>query len=121
MKYIIKLLFLAAFLMPFTNASADTHEDATMDVLEHVDAAEVDHDVKLPEIEGERAEVTHSVDLPEHANDDAEDKVNESHDSMEDEKSEVEIEAPEIEAPEVEAPEIEAPEVEAPEMRENDS
>jgi len=103
MKHFIKLLFLLPFIMPFSSANADNHDDATMDVLEH-DSAEVFHEVTLPEETGHHAEVKHHVELPSHASENAREHVNERHSDKDDD---TEAEKPEVEKPEVEKPEIE--------------
>ena len=81
--------------MPFSAVNADSHEDATMDVLEH-DSADVLHEVTLPEETGHHAEVKHHVELPSHASENAREHVNERHSDKDDD---TEVETPEIEKP----------------------
>ena len=83
MKHLKQFYFVIALLIP-AYSYADSHEDATMDVLEHLDSAEVTHEITLPEETGKRAIVKHHVHLPDHANDKAHDKLNENRGNRDD-------------------------------------
>ena len=84
MKYINLLLL--PFMMNATLASADTPDDVTMDVLDHIDSADIFHEVSLPEKKGQRATVLHQVTLPKSASDNAKDHVNEKGSDRDDTK-----------------------------------
>ncbi len=64
MKNLIKILFLFAFITPFATVSADSHEDATMEVIEHSNTERYEHEIELPDSSDD---VAHDK---EHRNDD---------------------------------------------------
>lgn len=81
MKYIIKLLFIFAFIMPITVVTADTHEDATMDVIEHSDLDHFENEIELPETDDDNHGSNHddSPDSPDSPDtEDGRDEVDES-------------------------------------------
>ncbi len=83
MKNILKLLALLAFIMPFGIATADTHDDATMDVISHSDATEYDHDIHVPDDADDDKD--HAKDAAHDADEDKmDDDKDESHEEKED-------------------------------------
>jgi len=82
MKHLIKIIFLLAFIAPFTSVSATTHDDATMDVIEHSSSERYEHEIELP---NDNDDVAHDK---EHRNDDehGQDEANDDRDNSMDDK-----------------------------------
>ena len=49
MKIFANILFLSLFSLPFGITAADTHDDATMDVIEHSNSDHYENEIELPE------------------------------------------------------------------------
>ena len=49
MKIFANILFLSLFSLPYGIAAADTHDDATMDVIEHSSSDHYENEIELPE------------------------------------------------------------------------
>lgn len=75
MKNLIKILFLFAFITPFATVSADTHDDATMEAIEHSNSERYEHEIELPDGSSDDADHDreHAAD-DNHEKDDMDDK-----------------------------------------------
>ncbi len=83
MKHLIKILFLLAFIAPFTSVSATTHDDATMDVIEHSSSERYEHEIELPNDDDAAHEKEDHNDA-DHGKDDADEDKNDSMDDKDD-------------------------------------
>lgn len=88
MKILLKLAIIFSFILPYSFVSADTHDDATMDVIEHSSSEHFEHEIELPHADDDDHEKGHhdSKDDDDHdEKDDAKDDDKEdSHDEKED-------------------------------------
>ncbi len=83
MKYLLNLLFLMAFAMPFSSVSASPYDDATMEVMEHSDAAKYDHDIDIPEDKDDDHDKDHAKE-EKHEKHDMDDDKDDDKDEKED-------------------------------------
>lgn len=88
MKTLTKLAFLLAFIMPYGVATADTHDDATMDVIEHSNSDHYENEIELPHSEDHDDDHKDGKDNDHDGkgDDDKEDGHDESHEEKEDSK-----------------------------------
>ena len=85
MKLITKIAFFLAFIMPYGIVSADTHDDATMEVIEHSSADHFENEIELPEKEDHDDDKNHDGKEDSHdEKDDSADEKEESHDEKDD-------------------------------------
>ena len=97
MKYFIKSLFIFSLAIPFGIASADTHDDATMEALEHSSSERYEHEIELPGKHDKDDHKDHHdknrddhKDSKDESRDDKEDGKDDSHEEKEDSKDEKE-------------------------------
>lgn len=83
MKFLTKLTLLLAFLFPYGITYADSHDEATMDVIEHSDSERYENEIELPEMHDNES---HSEDKDDDHSDSLDDSNDEKEDAKEDEK-----------------------------------
>lgn len=84
MKLLTKLIFLFSFIIPVSIVSAETHDDATMEVIEHSSADHFENKIELPELyHSDNHDENHEQNHDD-KDDDKDDSHDEQHDEMED-------------------------------------
>ena len=79
MKIINQFILMLAFVLPHSFAAADTHDDMTMDVIEHSDVERYENEIELPHFDNDD-------DHKDGKDDDHIDKGDEKDDSSDDSK-----------------------------------
>ena len=90
MKIFANILFLSLFSLPFGIAAADTHDDATMDVIEHSSSEHYENEIELPE-----ANETEDHDSNSNDSADSEDSADSPDDDIEEVDEVDEVDEPE--------------------------
>jgi len=89
MKYLIKIIFLLAFIMPFSTVSAASHDESTMDVIEHSSADHFENEIELPEKNDDKNDINHHDANDDHdeKEDEHDDQADDQHDDQADDKN----------------------------------
>lgn len=87
MKHLFKLLFLLTFILPVASVSADTHDDATMDVIEHSDSDRYENEIELPGHDDDDAHDKNHDDDKNDEKDEKDDDKDDSNDEKDDDHS----------------------------------
>jgi len=86
MKHLIKIIFLFVFLAPFSMATATTHDEATMEAIEHSSSDRFENDIDLPDTDDAAHEQEEHPAEIEHAKDEMSDDKDDSADDKDDSK-----------------------------------